>query len=106
MLEYLEYLAAIKKILLLLRNYVRPFSSPDTRHSVWIECGSSYIRTGLESDCYLLLRCPGVLCEDFDKYLETAKQKPVNQRVYMRNTARQLSVQSDSSEGEVEFRSK
>lgn len=81
-------------------------------HGVWVECDTSYVHTGLETDAYLLFRRVGILCEDFDKHLNTAGIKPINQRVYMRNTrqalkgkgkARQMSLQSDSSEGEVEF---
>ncbi|KJA19702.1 hypothetical protein HYPSUDRAFT_853619 [Hypholoma sublateritium FD-334 SS-4] len=79
----------------------------DMLHGVWVECDTTYVHTGLETDAYLLFRRVGILCEDFDKHLNTAGIKPINQRVYMRNTrqalkgkgkARQVSLQSDSSE--------
>jgi hypothetical protein len=87
----------------------------DLEHKIWVEVPVSYPHT-MTTDCYLLLRRPGVNCKDFNERLAIATQTPTTSRVYM-TKARQLvkrklmenkrkkwaSHQSEDSEGEVEF---
>lgn len=43
----------------------------DLEHKIWVEAPVSYPHT-MTTDSYLLLRCPGVSCKDFDECLVIA----------------------------------
>lgn len=61
---------------------------------LWIESPTTYPHS-VTTDGYLLLRCKDAECQDFDKYLKTATQRPSTSRVYMtavRQSLRKKSV--------------
>ena len=88
----------------------------DINHNLWVESDPAYPHT-LQTDCYLLLRCTGVICQDFENHLAAARHKPTNQRTYMtkirqsvkskalkgKGKAQARSHSDDDSDGEVEF---
>lgn len=95
--------------------HTMPLQFYDLDHRVWIKTSPSYPHS-VQTDCYILFRCAGVQCHDFDLHLSTALRKPVNQRSYfsaVRQSVKSKTLKAkgkarattplDDSEGEVEF---
>lgn len=87
----------------------------DLEHKIWVEAPVLYPHT-MKTDGYLLLRCPGVSCKDFNERLAITMQTPTTSRVYMTKVhqsvksklmknkrKKRASHHSEDSEGEVEF---
>lgn len=54
----------------------------DIDHAQWVSCSPSYPHD-VKKDCHLLLRCPGIICTNFDSYLSHATEKPIHMRTNM-----------------------
>ena len=78
----------------------------DVECSIWVECPLSYPHTP-KTDGYLLLRRAGVMCRDFDKYLQLATQKLPTSRTYLtktlKNKGKQKEIKALSSDSEIEI---
>ena len=60
---------------------------------LWIESPTTYPHS-VTTNSYLLLQCKDVECQDFDKHLKSATQRPSTSCVYM--TAVQQSLRKKS----------